>query len=226
MLRGHTVCMLCQQTQHHAHPVCAECEALFVPLGPACQHCARPLPDTPHLPCGHCLQHKPEIDSVITALRFDEPFRNVLHTFKYREGFFLTTFLTHLMLKAYQQDQHATQCLIPIPIHPTRLKTRGFNQSVLLARKLSKALNIPCLISACEKIRNTPPQAALRAKERQQNVYQAFRAHSLPYQHITLVDDLITTGNTANEVARTFKEQGVKTVQLWCCARAIYTPHG
>ena len=219
-LRVPSVCILCNQYHREQHTICAACITLFTPLGPACRHCAMPLPDDDDAICGACCLKKPDVDRVITAYRFEEPLRTLLHAFKYRDGLYLTSLLTTLMLHA-AIDTSTIQCLIPIPMHPKRLRERGFNQAAILAMRLSRILKLPYDVNQCKKIINTTPQAGLSAVMRKKNLKNAFQSHTLPYQHVTLIDDLLTTGNTANEVARTLKRQGVKEVDVWCCARAV-----
>ena len=221
MLRLPIICVVCQQPHRGRLAVCAECTLLFAPIGPACRHCAIPLPDDLFLVCGQCGKEKPDIDCVITAYRFEEPLRSLLHEFKYHEGLYLGTFLTNLMLQAMPTEYYETQCLIPVPMHPARLRQRGFNQAAELAKHLGRRLKLPYALSHCQKIINTVPQAGLNASQRKRNLLHAFQAKPLPYQHVTLIDDLLTTGSTANELARMLKNQGVTRVDLWCCARVI-----
>lgn len=214
------LCQICGQYHQDKYPICQPCIALLDPLGPACRCCAMPLPQHPPLVCGACLVRPPDIDRVFTAYRFTEPLRTLLHAFKYEAALYLTTFLCDLILSAHDQEDRS-ECLIPIPLHHRRLRTRGFNQAAVLAQKLSTQLNKPCELQACSKILPTLPQAGLNAKQRRNNLLHAFAAEPLAYQHVTLIDDLYTTGATANAVAKILKQQaGVLTVDLWCCARA------
>ncbi len=225
LFRLPAICGLCNQYHSDVFAVCNDCQQSLTPLGPACRHCAQPLPDNNFLVCGRCCQKKPFIDNVITAYCFDEPLRVLLHEFKYREGLHLLTFLTQLMINALPDIHYKTECLIPVPMHPKRLRARGFNQAAELTKQLHKKLNLPYDLHACKKIVNTPAQAGLNAKMRSSNLRNAFslkgKIKGKNYQHITLVDDLMTTGSTANELARTLKKQGVAQVDLWCCAKVI-----
>ncbi len=213
-------CNLCNQHHDSKIAICAECLFIFKKLGPACRHCAHPLPDDFFLVCGHCCRKKPYIDLVRTAYCFEEPLRSLLHEFKYREGLYLLSTLGQLMMDALPKKTLQTECLIPVPMHPKRLSHRGFNQAAELTKYVGRVLKLPYELSYCKKINNTPPQAHLKAKERQTNLKDAFQAKSKSYQHVTLIDDLMTTGNTANELARILKKQGVVQVDLWCIARA------
>jgi ComF family protein len=125
------------------------------------------------------------------------------------------------MCDAWQRQIHNPECLIPIPMHPKKLKQRGFNQAAILAKSLARRLKIPYDLNSCQKIINTDPQASMDGEKRQTNVRGTFSVKPLPYQHVTLIDDLLTTGSTANELARVLKKSGVQRVDIWCCARTV-----
>lgn len=218
-LRLPAICALCNQYHHGRSAICTECQLHLIPVGPACYHCALPLPEGDFLVCGHCCKKKPYIDQAIAAYRFEEPLRTLLHEFKYHEGLYLCSFLTTLIVNALPEEATKTQCLIPVPMHPKRLQQRGFNQAAELTKQLGRLLKLPYDLTHCKKILNTAPQASLNAEQRQKNLRHAFHADPLPYQHITLVDDLLTTGSTVNELAKQLKKQGVNRVDVWCCAR-------
>lgn len=215
------ICFVCNQYHHGNTAVCNHCYRLLTPLSSCCRHCAMPLPDMTFAVCGQCLRKKPAIDLVLTAYRFEEPLRTLLHEFKYRQGLYLSTFMTQLMLDALPFAPYRPHCLMPIPMHRLRIQQRGFNHAAYLAKKLARQLNIPYDASYCKKIRHTPSQAGLSFKQRQKNIEQAFSIKIRPstYQHVTLIDDLLTTGSTANELAKTLKNGGIARVDLWCCAR-------
>ncbi len=215
------ICVICQHPHSQAFAVCNACRQLFMPIGPACRHCAQPLPDATFAVCGACCQKQPMLDHVFAAYQFEEPLRTLLHEFKYREGLYLTPFLAHLILKSLPNELTKTQCLIPVPLHQDRLQERGFNQAAELAKHLSHKINKPYQLSLCKKIKKTLPQAGLTAEQRKKNLNQAFQAMATCYQHVTLIDDLMTTGSTVNELARTLKNTGIKRVDVWCCARAV-----
>lgn len=201
--------------------VCVHCIELMTPLGPACRHCAYPLPDIHYLMCGHCIKKPPYFDRAFIYYIFEEPLRSLLHQFKYHNGLYLSSFLSHLILKSISNDTKLPQCLIPVPMHPQRIRLRGFNQAAILARSLAKKLHLPCDLSSCQKIINSAPQASLDSEQRRKNLHHAFKIRKLPYQHVAIVDDLLTTGCTANELAFTLKKSGVKQVDVWCCARTV-----
>jgi ComF family protein len=201
--------------------VCTPCIELMPPLGPACQHCAYPLPDADYLVCGHCIKKPPHFDRAFVGYKFEEPLRSLLHHFKYHNGLYLSSFLSHLIVQSVHNQPEMPECLIPVPMHAQRIRSRGFNQAAILAQALAKKLQIPCDLSRCQKIMNTVPQASLDREQRQKNLRCAFISKKLPYQHVALIDDLLTTGATANELALTLKKSGVKRVDIWCCARTV-----
>ena len=215
-----TVCILC----HHNHPkpvaICEKCAILFQRLENPCRYCNRPLPNNDFLLCGECLRNRPAFDRVITKYHFEGPLRTLLHEFKYLNALYLRTFLVQLMLESYDEELAHADCIIPIPLHKQRIRQRGFNQAAELAKLLAQKLHIPYDTKICKKITNTLPQVGLGADERRKNLRHSFIAKTAPYRYVLLVDDLITTGSTANEVSLVLKKQGVKRVDIWCCARA------
>ena len=218
-LRLPAICALCNQYHPGSLAVCRPCHSYLTPIAPACYHCASSLPDDGFLICGQCCKQKPAIDNLIAACQYEEPLRGLLHEFKYHEGLYLGSFLANLILDALPPNLDKTQCLIPIPMHPKRLRQRGFNQSAELTKQLSRTLSIPYSLYDCMKTTNTAPQASLNAEQRRKNLTHAFNSNPLPYEHVTLIDDLVTTGSTINELAKILKKNGVSRVDAWCCAR-------
>jgi ComF family protein len=109
-----------------------------------------------------------------------------------------------------------------MPLHPNRLKERGFNQSLLIARPLCRALKLPLLYQGIERIIHTPPQHRLKAHARQQNVENAFYTlRDFSGQRLVIVDDVITTSQTAHALANTLKKAGASHVEIWCIARVM-----
>jgi ComF family protein len=171
--------------------------------------------------CGQCIKKRPYFDTVTANYLFEEPLRSLLHDFKYNQSLHLSKSIAKMMLQSIPQDIQMTECLIPVPIHPKRIRERGYNQAAELTKHLAKALKKPYELTLCAKIKNTAAQAGLSGKERLGNLHNAFAVKENKYKHITLVDDLITTGSTANELAKIFKKQGAGHVSVWCCARAF-----
>ena len=114
--------------------------------------------------------------------------------------------------------------IIPMPLHPARLKERGFNQSLLLAEKIAHELNIKHFPNACQRVRDTPSQSSLKWKERDKNVRDAFCCDvDLTGKRIALVDDVMTTGASLNALAKVIKKAGATHIETWIIARTL--PH-
>lgn len=217
-----SICTLCNQFHKGKHAICGLCTEFMPALGQKCYSCAYPLPDASEAVCGRCIKKPPHFDRAVVAYQFAEPLRSLLHRFKYHNGLYLGSFLCHLIENAWESQGDAKpQCLIPVPMHPSRIKQRGFNQAAILAQLLAKKLRLPCDVFSGQKIINTPPQASLDKEQRKKNLRHAFTSKKLPYQHVAIIDDLLTTGSTANEFALTLKKAGVHHVDLWCCARTV-----
>lgn len=213
------LCVLCSTYHRGVCGVCTSCQTLFKTIKNACIICNLPLLDENFKLCGRCIRDKPAFDKVYTRYVYEEPLRTLMQEFKYREGIFLDNLLSDMMLEAipssYQPD-----CLVPVPMHATRLRQRGFNQAAQLAKILAKKTGIPCQTSICQKIIHTNTQVTLNRKQRQKNLRNAFTVSPNAFEHIVIVDDLLTTGSTVEELAKALKKQGAKQVDVWCCARA------
>lgn len=214
-----SICILCNQYHHEKQTICSECQKFLIKINNPCSSCASQLLNVYEKICNSCQIKKPYVDEVFTAYLYEEPLKTLLHDFKYKKCLYIAPLLTKLMLDV-QINKEKIKYLLPIPIHPQKLRERGFNQAAILTINLAKKLNLPYDLTICKKIINTPSQASLKASDRKQNLKNAFKAQAIKHKEITLVDDLLTTGNTANEIAKTLKKLGATKVNLWCCARA------
>ncbi|MCX4026381.1 ComF family protein [Endozoicomonas sp. SM1973] len=147
----------------------------------------------------------------------------MIHQYKFNGklicGQALTIQLKERLVSAYT-NQPWPELIIPTPLHRKRELQRGFNQALLIARQLSKQLKIPLQPRLIRRYKKTSAQTGLSAKERQVNIRNAFQiiSQSLP-NHLALVDDVVTTGTTVNEISRLLKEAGVQKVDIWCIAK-------
>ena len=113
-------------------------------------------------------------------------------------------------------------CIVPMPLHPTKLRERGFNQSLLLAAKIARELDIELLPNACQRVRDTPPQSALPWKERKKNMRNAFCCDTdLTGRHVALIDDVLTTGASLNALAEAVQKRGASEISAWVVARTL-----
>ncbi len=142
---------------------------------------------------------------------------------KFRQGLELANYLCGIMGEVFFNDGTTRpDCIIPVPLHRRRLISRGYNQSVELARPLARQLMVNLDTHSCKRIRNTIPQSDLPAKKRRGNVRNAFSVtEGISYRHVLIIDDVITTGSTVNELARTLYRAGVTRVDVLACAKTI-----
>jgi ComF family protein len=122
----------------------------------------------------------------------------------------------------YKNATEAPDCIVPVPLYQKRMRQRGFNQSLELARVVNKACNIPINVRSIIRARDTQSQTALDKKQRRKNIRGAFQiAHAFHAQHVAILDDVVTTTSTVNELARLLKRAGVRRVDVWSIARAV-----
>lgn len=201
--------------------LCAQCIADLPLNRSCCTQCAIPLPQTGL--CGGCLAKPPPFDACHAPLIYQAGVRQLVHGLKFHRQLANARLLADVMLPKLQLIADRPQRIVPVPLHRTRLRERGYNQSLELARYLGRALDIPVDGQSCKRIKATLPQSSLGAKERKKNVRGAFELKPLALgalSHVALVDDVITSGNTLSELARLYKKAGVARVSAWCAARA------
>lgn len=218
------VCVLCRQYYKGSDAICEACYAYFKPLPSACPKCALPVSKELPAACRNCATNTLAFDQTIVAYCFEEPLRTLLLRYKYQGALYFRSIFIRLMKEALTQAQQPnlkTEFLIPVPLHIKRLRKRGFNQAAEFTKILGKHYRIPYSLHACKRLNLTSAQVNSTADQRRQNLLNAFSIKPLPYHHVTLVDDVMTTGSTAHALARILKAQGVKTVSVWCCARTV-----
>ena len=211
-------CLLCAAASE-GDILCNACAAELPRLPEKlCPRCALPTPNGET--CGHCLSKPPDFDATRAAFRYDFPLDKLIQSFKYGHRLALGAYFGQ-QLSALGQPSVA-DLIIPLPLHPDRLRERGFNQALELARPVSMACALPIDTKICRRTRNTPAQADLPWKERSKNIRGAFHCSAdLSGRKILLVDDVMTTGASLNECARTLKLHGATEVTLLVVARAL-----
>jgi len=212
-------CLLCGAFSHHG-AWCEACDSSLPYLTtPHCPLCA--LPTLNGDICGRCLRRKPQFDRTLAVFAYAFPLDKLVQALKFGERLMLVNGLADSLA---QRVEIRPDCIIAMPLHPSRLRERGFNQSVELARCVANRLDIPLLPHACQRMRDTPPQSALKWKERSKNMRNAFACtQDLSGKHIAVVDDVMTSGASLNEVALALRSAGVREVSAWVIARTL--PH-
>ncbi len=185
--------------------------------GNRCAVCALPL--TSGKACGACLSRPPRFDRVEAVFAYLFPVDALIQAFKYGRRLALARLLGESLAGLVARDVDA---IVPMPLAPGRLAERGFNQALEIARVASAATGIALLPRACRKVTETPAQAMLPWKERARNVRRAFVCDAdLEGQRIAVVDDVLTTGATLNELARVLRKANAAEVRGWIVARTL-----
>ena len=199
---------------------CATCDAALPYLtAPHCPVCA--LPTLDGATCGRCLKRAPHFDRTVAAFAYAFPLDKLVQALKFGEQLMLANSLAD---KLVQRVEARPDCIVAMPLHPVRLRERGFNQSLELARRAAAKLDVPMLNHACQRVRDTPSQSLLKWKERGKNMRRAFTCTAdLSGKHVAVVDDVMTSGASLNEVALALRRADAREVSAWVIARTL--PH-
>lgn len=216
-------CLGCQQPTHHSSLWCKQCLSLLQPIPTErCQQCGMAITHPPL--CGQCLEHPPSFDQTLTLDDYRWPLDKFIQRFKHQKEVLLGQGLAELFSQHHPMVDTTTLC--PVPMHWRKQWQRSFNQSDLLCQAFAKFYHLPHLNLFSRK-RAAPDLIGLSRFERQRavkNSYQLKPSKSLP-SHITLVDDVMTTGATLNELAKQLKINGVQQVNCWVIARTPTVTH-
>ena len=222
-------CLLCGAGVSGPACICRGCHSDLPWLDSSCYRCALPLPaDTPL--CGACLRRRPPFTRTLAAFTFTPPVDSLIQGYKHRRqlatGALLSQLLAPQLQHAYSEDS-LPACIVPVPLHWRRLLQRGFNQAALVAQQLGRTLALP-VVNGCRRRFHTAPQQGADRRHRQANLRGAFTLrHPLTddhcYDHIAIVDDVVTTTSTVSELAALLLAAGVRRVDIWCLARTPQT---
>lgn len=215
-------CLLCGAPGHGGMDLCADCAAEMPRNRNCCARCALPLATAATL-CGECQQHAPPWDAAWAPFRYGWPLDRLETRYKFAGDLAAGRVLATLWEREPALPSWALpQALLPVPLHRRRLRRRGFNQALELAKPLAQAFGLPLYAQALHRLRATQAQSELDAASRRRNVRHAFAVAPgvrLP-GHVAVVDDVMTTGATLAECARVLRQSGVERVDVWALARA------
>ena len=224
-----TCCVLCHNLTQNDLAICDACKKELPWNIKACFQCGVSMEhlNSHSTHCGACIAKHPPFSKTIGLFTYQKPITQLITQLKFHQQLkhaqLLGGLLAHEILNKHP-NRSLPDCIIPIPLHPKRLKERGYNQAVEIAKPISSLLNIPLDYKHCIRIKNTAAQSSLSAKDRRKNMNRAFALQApLPYKHVAIVDDVITTGHTTTEFSRLLRKSGVEEIELWCCARALTT---
>jgi len=219
------LCLLCDEPADAEMPICVACETELPWLGEHCVTCALPLVAA-GLTCGECLLEPPAFEQVVAPWLYGFPVDSLITRFKHNAkwpfGHLLADVLGQNLQHRFDEGLPRPEALLPVPLAGKRLRRRGFNQAAMLARWLSQSLDLPCEEQVLRRVKETDAQQDLDAKARKRNLRNAFNLMpdaQIKDRHLALVDDVLTTGATAQALARLLMNAGAARVDVYCLAR-------
>ena len=224
-LKSKQNCLLCDEVADAELAICNSCEAELPWLGGHCQVCALPLPSQ-GLVCGACLKKPPSFSKVEVPWRYAFPIDSLITRFKHQAkwplGRLLGELLSQHLQHAFDEGLPRPDLLLPVPLADKRQRQRGFNQAGLLAEWLSASLQLSLQAHWLQRVIDTPAQQQLDAATRKRNLRKAFALtpdSAVGGLHLALVDDVLTTGATAESLAHLLNKAGAARVDVYCLAR-------
>lgn len=157
----------------------------------------------------------------MSAALFDGPLKDMIHAFKYADATYFKRYLARMLYDTVRDELGRCDLVTFVPLHWSRMMTRGYNQAALMARELSRLARIPVGYGVLKKTRGTPTQVGLSRREREKNLSRAFLARGVAGKAVLVVDDVITTGHTAREVSRALKKAGACHVVFASAGRIV-----
>jgi ComF family protein len=216
-------CLLCGAAGDRDRDLCADCAADLPHNHHACARCALPLP--PGSPveahCGACSRKRPAFDRCYAALLYDDNTGFLISRLKFHHKLNHARLLSQLLIDYLERHQAPRPDLIlPVPLHRQRLRERGYNQALEIARPIGRHFGVPIEPRLCRRVHPTPAQTGLDRKTRRRNLRRAFQlTGDVAGQTIALLDDVVTTGSTVTELAKVLKRSGAARVDVWAVAR-------
>ncbi|MBF0265264.1 MAG: ComF family protein [Gammaproteobacteria bacterium] len=220
-------CILCNKEADIEISLCPQCINNLPINQQACIYCAIPLSsNTKQLICGHCQKNPFIFDQSFSPFLYHDSIIPLIHQLKYQEKLYIARTLAKLFTHQLQKiNFRKPDALVPIPLHTSKYKQRGYNQTQEITNFISKELHIPIDNQLLVRKKPTISQQSLNAKQRQNNMKDAFEVKQennmiKNYHHITLIDDVMTTGNTLQSAAKQLKKSGISVIDTWTIARA------
>ncbi len=200
--------------------ICRRCDAILPRNTHACLRCALPLPPgaAPDKQCADCQAQAPSFDRVLTPLIYQPPVDELIAGFKYHHRLAQGRLVTELLVEAAAGTE-LPALLLPVPMPADRLRERGFNQATEIAQHLARRLNLAWSAGRLVRRRAAVPQRGLGKQRRRRNLRGVFACHGRLPQHVALIDDVMTTGATANAAAQAVRKAGAQRVDVWVLAR-------
>jgi len=215
-------CILCGDPAGTGRDLCTPCDAGLPRLAGACPRCANPLSRTHTNLCGACQQSPPSFAATRAAFRYGHPVDSLIHGSKYHGRLDLARVLGNLLAAELVNDgAPPIDVLVPVPLDRPRLRSRGYNQSLELARPLARRFRLAIDAFGVRRTRATRPQAELSRAERRKNVRGAFVVDAdYSGRNVAIIDDVMTSGATADSLSAELLKAGALRVEVWVVARA------
>jgi ComF family protein len=224
-LKNVQTCLLCDEPTDSANPICTPCESELPWLIDQCERCALPMPIS-GLTCAQCTRQSPAFSDVIVPWQYDFPIDALVTRFKHQGKWPLGRLLAELLAQnlqhRFEDGLPRPDALIPVPLSNKRMRQRGYNQAAMIAHWLGAALKLAVNERLIKRTKDTPAQQGLDARARKRNLRDAFvltEPASVAGLHIALIDDVLTTGSTADALARLLIQAGARKVDVYCLAR-------
>ena len=213
------VCQGCGTESVDSAMLCRTCRPLLPVIDHPCCYCGQPNPVNT-LVCPACLRQPPVWQGLVAPLHYRGLTRELLLQLKNGSALHLATGLCELTCEQLEARRPRPEVLLPVPLHRARLLERGYNQAGEIARAWSRLLDLPVDYQALSRTRSTIAQAGLSQRQRRQNIASAFAYRPRrQYRHVAIVDDIVTTGSTAGEIAGLLHRHEVEHVEVWALAR-------
>ncbi len=194
-------CVLCQLPSDRHKDLCQTCENFLPWIG------------------------EENTNDIFTLFRYEEPIDHLITQLKFNHKLIYAKILGNLMaekLSQHYQNNKLPELIIPMPLHKKRLKERGFNQAIEIAKPIAKKLGIPIDRKSCQRVKHTEAQSLIPAAKRHKNIANAFELNgNLTAKHIAILDDVTTTGSTIKELKTTLQDSGISNIDVWCCAKTM-----
>ncbi|MER2602629.1 MAG: ComF family protein [Candidatus Competibacter phosphatis] len=220
------ICLLCGATGTTDRDLCAGCDADLPRNARACPSCALPLAAGSNGDCEYCRARSFSFDRAFVPFCYRPPVDFLILGLKFTHRLSHARLLGELFAAALaERNAPPPDCIIPVPLHPLRLRERGFNQALELARPSARRLRVPLLADGLRRVRHTPPQTQLDAGRRHDNPRGAFVANRpLSGRRVALMDDVVTTASTVAECSRILRASGAADIEIWAIGRATADP--
>jgi len=218
------LCPACGDPAGAGRELCPGCEQTLPLLLHACPRCAIPYdhPD-PQRECGACQRRPPAFTRGVALYRYAPPVDHFIRELKFRRQLGLARLLGERLAQRLVRESSRPELIVPVPLHGARLRERGYNQALEIARPVARALNVPLDLNSLVRVRATAPQTGMTVAARRKNLRGAFAWRSgseVKNLRVALVDDVMTTGSTVQAAAQCLRVSGAREVDIWVIARA------